>query len=180
MAVKHYVIVNREGLSLVYNSENGNYVQVKDEGQSSSMASLNALLNVLENLDENSEDLTVILVPKSLGLLLKMDAPKTIQENGYKTEKGTELTKEYVDLMVYANELREWLGTNIVRLKIHGSTILYKNEVNMINACWNKLDEILKPANKRPNRPNKTVAKRTTKPVKPQGTKITKATDLEE
>ena len=108
------------------------------------MAALNAVAEVLENLDADSEDLHIILVPKCLGLLLKLDGPAKIRENGYKTEKGTELSEEFVNYMCAINELREWLGTNVVRFKIQGSQLLYKNELEMISNCWKITDTVLK------------------------------------
>ena len=149
MAVKHVVVTNRNNSAFVFKNEemkDNKYVEIKDNN-STTMASLNAVINVLENIPENSEDLHIVLLPKCLGLMLKLDNPAHIRDNGYKTDKGAELTQEFVDLMCYANELRAWLTTGVVRFKIQGSQLLYKNEVEMISKAWKITDELVKPVN---------------------------------
>ena len=144
--VKHVIVTNRDNQALVFKSDelkDNKYASVKDE--STTMASLNAVINVLENIPEDSDDLHIILIPKCLGLMLKMDQPAKIRDNGYKTDKGAALTEEFVDLMVYANELRAYLTTQVVRFKIQGSQLLYKNEVEMINTAWKITDKVVKP-----------------------------------
>ena len=146
MAVKHIVVTNRENKALVFKSEemkDNKYVEFKDD--STTMASLNAVIDVLENIPEDSEDLHIVLLPKCLGLMLKLDNPAHIRDNGYKTDKGSSLTEEFVDLMCYANELRAWLTTGVVRFKIQGSQLLYKNEIEMINTAWKITDKVVKP-----------------------------------
>ena len=144
--VKHVIVTNRENKALVFKSDelkDNKYVEFNDE--STTMASLNAVIDVLENIPEDSEDLHIILIPKCLGLMLKMDQPAKIRDNGYKTDKGAALTEEFVDLMVYANELSAYLTTGIVRFKIQGSQLLYKNEIEMINTAWKITDKVVKP-----------------------------------
>ena len=144
--VKHVIVTNRDNQALVFKSDelkDNKYASVKDE--STTMASLNAVINVLENIPEDSADLHIILIPKCLGLMLKMDQPAKIRDNGYKTDKGASLTEEFVDLMVYANELRAYLTTGVVRFKIQGSQLLYKNEIEMINTAWKITDKVVKP-----------------------------------
>lgn len=146
MSVKHIIITNRDNKALVFKSEemkDNKYVEFKDD--STTMASLNAVIDVLENIPEDSEDLHIVLLPKCLGLMLKLDNPAHIRDNGYKTDKGASLTEEFVDLMCYANELRAWLTTGVVRFKIQGSQLLYKNEIEMINAAWKITDKVVKP-----------------------------------
>ena len=183
--VKHVIVTNRENKALVFKSDelkDNKYVEFNDE--STTMASLNAVINVLENIPEDSSDLHIVLLPKCLGLMLKLDQPAKIRDNGYKTDKGAELTQEFVDLMCYANELRAYLTTQVVRFKIQGSQLLYKNEIEMINTAWKITDQVVKPnyTNKprqqagqkvqrpagvvRPTRPNN--VKPATKPVQQQ------------
>ena len=145
--VKHVIITNRDNKALVFKSDElkaNKYVEFTDEN-STTMASLNAVIDVLENIPEDSEDLHIVLLPKCLGLMLKLDNPAHIRDNGYKTDKGASLTEEFVDLMCYANELRAWLTTGVVRFKIQGSQLLYKNEIEMINAAWKITDRVVKP-----------------------------------
>ena len=181
--VKHVIVTNRENKALVFKSDelkDNKYVEFNDE--STTMASLNAVIDVLENIPEDSTDLHIVLLPKCLGLMLKLDQPAHIRDNGYKTDKGASLTQEFVDLMCYANELRAYLTTQVVRFKIQGSQLLYKNEIEMINSAWKITDKVVKPnyTNKvrqqagqkvqrpegaiRPTRPN--VSKPAPKPVK--------------
>jgi hypothetical protein len=145
--VKHVIITNRDNKALVFKSDElkaNKYVEFTDEN-STTMASLNAVVDVLENIPEDSADLHIVLIPKCLGLMLKMDQPAKIRDNGYKTDKGASLTQEFVDLMCYANELRAWLTTGVVRFKIQGSQLLYKNEIEMISAAWKVTDQVVKP-----------------------------------
>ena len=180
--VKHVIVTNRENKALVFKSDelkDNKYVEFNDE--STTMASLNAVIDVLENIPEDSADLHIVLLPKCLGLMLKLDQPAHIRDNGYKTDKGASLTQEFVDLMCYANELRAYLTTQVVRFKIQGSQLLYKNEIEMINACWKITDKVVKPnytnrprqqAGQKVNRPEGVV--RPTRPGKPANKPVVK------
>ena len=146
MSVKHIILTNRENKALVFKSDelkDNKYVEFNDE--STTMASLNAVIDVLENIPEDSADLHIVLLPKCLGLMLKLDQPAHIRDNGYKTDKGASLTQEFVDLMCYANELRAYLTTQVVRFKIQGSQLLFKNDIEMINTCWKITDKVVIP-----------------------------------
>ena len=97
--VKHVIITNRDNKALVFKSDElkaNKYVEFTDEN-STTMASLNAVGDVLENIPEDSAELLIVLIPKCLGLMLKMDQPAKIREKGYKTDKGASLTQEFVD-----------------------------------------------------------------------------------
>ena len=174
--VKHIIITNRDNKAFVFKNEElkqNKYVEYNDE--STTMASLNAVVEVLENIPEDSADLHIVLLPKCLGLMLKLDQPAKIRDNGYKTDKGASLTEEFVDLMCYANELRAYLTTQVVRFKIQGSQLLYKNEIEMINSAWKITDGLVKPnytnrprqqAGQKVNRPEGAV-----RPTRPGGAK---------
>ncbi len=180
--VKHVIVTNRENKALVFKSDelkDNKYVEFNDE--STTMASLNAVIDVLENIPEDSTDLHIVLLPKCLGLMLKLDQPAHIRDNGYKTDKGASLTQEFVDLMCYANELRAYLTTQVVRFKIQGSQLLYKNEIEMINNAWKITDKVVKPnytnrprqqAGQKVNRPEGAV--RPTRPGKPANKPVVK------
>ena len=178
--VKHIVVTNRENKAFVFKGEelkDNKYTEFKDNN-STTMASLNAVIDVLENIPEDSEDLHIVLLPKCLGLMLKLDNPAHIRDNGYKTDKGASLTEEFVDLMCYANELRAWLTTGVVRFKIQGSQLLYKNEIEMINAAWKITDKVVKPnyTGKQRQQAGQKVARPAgaVKPVRPTNVKPTK------
>ena len=162
--VKHIIITNRDNKAFVFKSEelkDNKYVEFNDE--STTMASLNAVVEVLENIPEDSTDLHIVLLPKCLGLMLKLDQPAHIRDNGYKTDKGASLTQEFVDLMCYANELRAYLTTQVVRFKIQGSQLLYKNEIEMINTCWKITDKVVKP--NYTNRPRQQAGQKVNRPA---------------
>ena len=162
--VKHVIVTNRENKALVFKSDelkDNKYVEFNDE--STTMASLNAVIDVLENIPEDSTDLHIVLLPKCLGLMLKLDQPAHIRDNGYKTDKGASLTQEFVDLMCYANELRAYLTTQVVRFKIQGSQLLYKNEIEMINAAWKITDQVVKP--NYTNRPRQQAGQKVQRPA---------------
>lgn len=164
MSVKHIIITNRDNKAFVFKSEelkDNKYVEFNDE--STTMASLNAVVEVLENIPEDSADLHIVLLPKCLGLMLKLDQPAHIRDNGYKTDKGASLTQEFVDLMCYANELRAYLTTQVVRFKIQGSQLLYKNEIEMINTCWKITDKVVKP--NYTNRPRQQAGQKVNRPA---------------
>ena len=178
--VKHVIITNRDNKAFVFKSEemkDNKYVEYNDD--STTMASLNAVIEVLENIPEDSSDLHIVLLPKCLGLMLKLDNPAHIRDNGYKTDKGASLTEEFVDLMCYANELRAYLTTQVVRFKIQGSQLLYKNEIEMINNAWKITDKVVKPnyttkprqqAGQKVNRPEGAV-----RPTRPSNVKPVKS-----
>jgi hypothetical protein len=127
---------------------------------------------------DNEEDTMILLVPKTLGLMLKLDGPKEIKANGYKTVNGTKLTKNFVDTMIYANELREWLGTTVIRFKIHGSDILYPNEKRLINDCWNALNKMTNTKGK--YNKNKKVERPAQAPQKPANVNVVFNNEIDE
>ncbi len=176
--VKHIVVTNRDNKAFVFKSEelkDNKYVEFNDE--STTMASLNAVVEVLENIPEDSTDLHIVLLPKCLGLMLKLDQPAHIRDNGYKTDKGASLTQEFVDLMCYANELRAYLTTQVVRFKIQGSQLLYKNEIEMINNAWKITDKVVKP--NYTNKPRQQAGQKVARPagaVRPTRPNVGKAT----
>ena len=145
MAIKHLCIVSREDQVLTYNNSNKKYSIFNcPEGTGASMSALQAIATLLENIPEEEKDLNIILIPKNLGLLLKRDTAYEIRDNDYTTKTGKKLTKEYIDMMCYINDLRAWFGTDIVRMKIAGSEALYPNEKKIIKDTWEKFDELTK------------------------------------
>ena len=145
MAIKHLCIVSREDQVLTYNNSNKKYSIFNcPEGTGASMSALQAIATLLENIPEEEKDLNIILIPKNLGLLLKRDTAYEIRDNDYTTKTGKKLTKEYIDMMCYINDLRACFGTDIVRMKIAGSEALYPNEKKIIKDTWEKFDELTK------------------------------------
>lgn len=145
MAIKHLCVVSRGDQVLTYNNSNKKYSIFNcPEGTGASMGALQTIATILENISDEEKDLNIILIPKNLGLLLKRDTAYEIRDNEYKTKTGKQLTKEYVDMMCYINDLRAWFGTDVVRMKIAGSEALYPNEKKIIKDTWDKFDELLK------------------------------------
>jgi hypothetical protein len=182
--IKHLCIVNRNNEAVIFANGTEEYKVVKDDN-STTMATLTATINILEKLVKdveegtyNEEDTMILLVPKTLGLMLKLDGPKEIKANGYKTVNGTKLTKNFVDTMIYANELREWLGTTVIRFKIHGSDILYPNEKRLINDCWNALNKMTNTKGK--YNKNKKVERPAQAPQKPANVNVVFNNEIDE
>lgn len=173
MAIRHFAITNRESNAFIFASDREQYITV--ESTTTTMASLQAVANILDKIvkdvkaDEEYTTLNIILIPKTLSLLLKRDEAKKIKANGYKTLKNNKpLTKEFVDLMIYINNLRDWLTTSTVRFKIQGSEILYPNEREFIQVAWEQTN-IARPKAKYVPQP---VVRETPAPRKPKNVVI--------
>jgi hypothetical protein len=159
-----YTIANRGNMSVLMNHNSNKFVKLEDK-TGCTMASLRLLHAIVNKMERNDNVLNIVIVPKNLGLLLKIDTPQAIKDNGYKTlENGKQLTKEFVDIMVHINELRKWLGTNNIVLKIAGGSLVNDKERKLHNDCWRQLDKVLgtnnnqysrKPeGNEKPQMPN--------------------------
>ena len=144
--VNTLVIVNRAGKSLVMNGRTNKYAVSSDANNSSVMASLNILANLVEKMERTDNVLNIVLVPKSLGGILKLDVVNEWIANGNKTAGGKQLTQEYVDLVKYINDMRKYLGSNNLILKVQGGTLINKNEKAMINNAWLQMDKVEKRA----------------------------------
>ena len=147
------VIVNRNNTALIFNATNAKTTIVKADN--TSMASITAVTSLLEKLDEKATELTTIIVPRSLSIMLQMNRPQSIKDNGYKSEdESRSYTKEYIDSLIYINQLRQYLGTKVVQFRISGSSILTKEQTVYINQAWNALNNIEMPQQKqKPQRP---------------------------
>lgn len=130
------VLVNKNGMSLLLNAKTGKYHTLTDENGSSTMASIRLLANFVSKLEKTEGKLVKIVYPKNLCGTLKYTIADEWIANGYKTEKGTELTKEYVDLVKYVNDMRLWLGsTNLIAVAGHGG-LTTKNDKIAIDRAW--------------------------------------------
>ena len=136
-----YTIANRGNISVLMNNTTNKFVKLEDE-KGCALASLRLLQAVVGKMERNDDVLNIVLIPKSLGMILQLNKAKTVKANGYVAENGNKLSKEYVDLMVYINELREYLGTNNLVFKIQGGELVRANEKKMIDACWRQLDKV--------------------------------------
>lgn len=138
-----YTIANRGNMSVLMNHTSNKFVKLEDK-TGCTMASLRLLQAVVNKMERNDNVLNIVIVPKNLGLILKVDGAQAIKDNGYKTlENGKQLSKEFVDIMVHINELRKWLGTNNLVLKIAGGNLVNENERKLHNDCWRQLDKVM-------------------------------------
>ena len=157
---KNIVIVNRNNKALIYNAVSGKFQVVEDNN--TSMASIKAVISLLEKLDENATELTTIIVPRSLSIMLQMNRPQSIKDNGYKSEdESRSYTKEYIDSLIYINQLRKYLGSKIVQFRIQvtgANSILTKEQNQAVRNAWALMDSLEKPQSvpnklQRPQRP---------------------------
>ena len=145
---KHIIITHYYNRAFVFTGEDlqdNKYKYTEYTDEYTGVASLNAVIDVLENIPEDSEDLHILHLPECLRAMIQLDNPAQIRDNGYRTDDGLTLSDYFVDLMCYANELRAWLTTQVVRFKPQGSQLLYKNEIELINKAWDMTKRMTKP-----------------------------------
>ena len=63
------------------------------------MASLRLLHAIVNKMERNDNVLNIVIVPKNLGLLLKIDTPQAIKDNGYKTLENGKQLKSHTGFM---------------------------------------------------------------------------------
>lgn len=145
------IITNSVSKAFIYTEEQieqnefSKFVGCYDE--STTIASLNAVIDVLENIDEDDRYPYTIYVPLCLKLMIELDQPEKIRNNGYKTDKGASLTEEFVDLMCYANQLRDYLREvkiGKITLIPHNDKSLDYEEIELINKAWSMTNKINK------------------------------------
>lgn len=154
MENKTLVVVNRNGKAVVYNGENKKHYTVSDE--STSMASIKAIISIMESLDKDNDFVTTIVLPVNLNILLSPKVIDTLIRNGYKSSDGTKtFTKEYLDSLKYISDLKAYLGTRVCQYRKYDSELLSKEQIQYRREAWQVMDKIEKPAEKvKPVRPN--------------------------
>ena len=161
--VRNFSFVCREGKALLLNNTTGKYSTYIDDYGSTTMAAIKMLADLVGRMEQTPNILNIVFIPRNLGGILKLDAVDTWIANGNKTDKGVQLSDEYVELAKYITDMRKWLGTNNLVLKIQGGNLMRDYEKKMVDTAWKQLNVIT-------NKPNKYTrpACIEQKPVKPQ------------
>ena len=168
--VRNYTIVCREGKALLLNNNTNKFSTLTDEKGSTTMAAIKMLASLVEKMEQTDNVLNIVFIPRNLGGILKLDAVDKWIANGNKTDNGTQLSDEYVEFAKYITDMRKWLGTNNLILKIQGGTLIRENEKKLIDNAWRAMDKV--SAKKTTyNRP----AMNTTKPATPQAVQTVQA-----
>ena len=162
--VRNYTIVCREGKALLLNNNTNKFSTLTDENGSTTMAAIKMLASLVEKMEQTDNVLNIVFIPRNLGGILKLDAVDKWIANGNKTDNGTELSEEYVAFAKYITDMRKWLGTNNLILKIQGGTLIRENEKKLIDAAWRAMDKVSAKKKQTYNRP----AMNTARPVTPQ------------
>lgn len=161
--VRNFSLVCREGKALLLNNTTGKYSTLTDDNGSTTMAAIKMLADLVGRMEQTPNILNIVFIPRNLGGILKLDAVDTWIANGNKTDKGVQLSDEYVELAKYITDMRKWLGTNNLVLKIQGGNLMRDHEKKMVDTAWKQLNIITNKSNKY-TRP----ASIEQKPVKPQ------------
>lgn len=172
--VRNFSLVCREGKALLLNNTTGKYSTLTDDNGSTTMAAIKMLADLVGRMEQTPNILNIVFIPRNLGGILKLDAVDTWIANGNKTDKGVQLSDEYVELAKYITDMRKWLGTNNLVLKIQGGTLIRDNEKRMIDAAWRAMDKVVakRPVYTRP-------AAEGQRPVAPSAVQAVQAEDID-
>ena len=172
--VNNFSLVCREGKALLLNNNTNKYTTLTDKNGSTTMAAIKLLAKTVEGMKQTENELNIVFVPRNLGGILKLDAVDRWIANGGKTDKGVQLSEEYLALAKYITDMRKWLGTNNLVLKIQGGTLIRDNEKRMIDTAWRAMDKVVakKPVYTRP-------AVEGQRPVTPSAIQAVQAEDID-
>ena len=150
--IRSFSLVCREGKALLLNNSTGKFSTLTDDNGSTTMAAIKLLANIVGRMEQTDNVLNIVYIPRNLGGILKLDAVDTWIANGGKTDKGTELSAEYIELAKYITDMRKWLGTNNLVLKIQGGNLIRDYEKKLIDQAWRAMDKVVakKPVYTRP------------------------------
>ena len=172
--VRNFSLVCREGKALLLNNTTGKYSTLTDDNGSTTMAAIKMLADLVGRMEQTPNILNIVFIPRNLGGILKLDAVDSWIANGNKTDKGVQLSDEYVELAKYITDMRKWLGTNNLVLKIQGGNLMRDHEKKMVDTAWRAMDKVVakKPVYTRP-------ADNSTRPVKPSVVQAVQTDDIE-
>ena len=172
--VNNFSLVCREGKALLLNNKTNKFSTLTDENGSTTMAAIKLLAKTVEGMRQTENELNIVFIPRNLGGILKLDAVDKWIANGGKTDKGVQLSEEYLALAKYITDMRKWLGTNNLVLKIQGGTLIRDNEKRMIDAAWRAMDKVVakRPVYTRP-------AAEGQRPVAPSAVQAVQAEDID-
>ena len=176
MSVVNYSIVGRNGKALLMNHNTNKYSTLDEEHSgSTTMACIKMLADLVSKFEQTEDRLNIIFIPRCLGGILRLNAVDEWIANGNKTANGIQLSEDYVELVKYVTDMRKWLGTNNLILKMQGSDLVRPNEKIMIDKAWRQLDKITKKNASSVTRP---ASKGTSKPVIPSRVKAIAVEDI--
>jgi hypothetical protein len=144
--VVNYTIVGRNGKALVLNNNTNKFSVLNDNN--TTMACIKMLADLVSRLTQTDDVLNIVFIPRCLGGILRLSAVDEWIANGNKTANGVQLSEDYVELVKYVTDMRKWLGTNNLILKIQGGDLIRPTEKPMIDKAWRQLDKIAGKANK--------------------------------
>ena len=178
MSVVNYSIVGRNGKALLMNHNTNKYSTLDEEHSgSTTMASIKMLADLVSKFEQTEDRLNIIFIPRCLGGILRLNAVDEWIANGNKTANGIQLSEDYVELVKYVTDMRKWLGTNNLILKMQGGDLIRPNEKIMIDKAWRQLDKLsAKNTSSSVSRP---ASKGTNKPVIPSRVKAIAVENIE-
>lgn len=136
-----FAVVNRNGKALLINGSSNKYSEFNhDNSQKASMLAICKLLDRISN-ESNKYDSITILVPKNLAFILRKESVYEWINNNNKTNKGTILDPEFIELCKYISDMRNYLGYK-VRFKMTGTPIMTPTEELLMKQAWNQLDKL--------------------------------------
>jgi hypothetical protein len=174
--IVNYSIVARNGKAMLMNHNANKYSVLEDNNGSTTMASIKILADLVSRLEQTEDTLNIIFIPRCLGGILRLNAVDEWIKNGNKTANGVQLSDDYVELVKYVTDMRKWLGTNNLILKMQGSDLIKPNEKIMIDKAWRQLDKLSAKNTSSVTRP---ASKGTNKPVIPSRVKAIAVDDIE-
>jgi hypothetical protein len=166
--VVNYTIVGRNGKALVLNNNTNKFSQFNDDNNNTTMACIKMLANLVGKLEQTDDTLNIVFIPRCLGGILRLGAVDEWIANGNKTANGIQLSEDYVELVKYVTDMRKWLGTNNLVLKIQGGDLIRPTEKPMIDKAWRQLDKIAGKANKTNTTSRRPIAPNSMATIKPQ------------
>ncbi len=173
--IVNYTLVGRNGKALLLNNTSNKYSTLDDNNGSTTMACIKMLANLVEKFEQTEDTLNIVFLPRNLGGILKLTAVDEWIKNGNKTDKGVQLSDEYVELVKYVTDMRKWLGTNNLVFKIQGGSLIRQNEKAMIDKAWRQLDKVTDRNTNNVSRQASTGSK----PVTPKAVKAIAVDNLE-
>lgn len=166
MSVVNYTIVGRNGKALVLNNNTNKFSVLNDDN--TTMACIKMLADLVSRLTQTDDVLNIVFIPRCLGGILRLGAADEWIANGNKTANGVQLSEDYVELVKYVTDMRKWLGTNNLVLKIQGGDLIRPTEKPMIDKAWRQLDKIAGKANKTNTTSRRPIAPNSMATIKPQ------------
>ena len=133
-----FAVVNRNNVALLLNCKSNKYS--KFSGNNTTKASLRAISTLLDKVSERDFETLTIIVPKNLACILRKDSVYNWINNGNKTDRGTQLDDEFVELVKYISDMRNWFGSK-VKIKMIDTPIITPEEHKYMKSAWNLLDK---------------------------------------